>query len=86
MNFQSVHRQDFKSAIASVKSFYNSCFYYQLSEYVSYFQSYSMSVYQQDEWSSQDYNNYWKNKAQQQSSASQISELWNDLSVISVTK
>ena len=58
MNFQSVHEQDFKSAVASVKSFYNSHFYYQSSEYVSYLQSYLMSVYQQDEWSSQEYNSY----------------------------
>ena len=64
MNFQSVCRWDFKSAVASIKSFYNSYFYYQSSEYVSYSQSYLVSVYQQDEWFPQEYNNYWENKTQ----------------------
>ena len=86
MNFQSVCRQDFKSAIALAKSFYNSHSYYQSSEYISYFQSYSVSVYQQDEWSSQEYNSYWKNKTQQQDSTFQNSASWNDQSALSASK
>ena len=62
MNFQLVCRWNFKSIIISVKSLYNSHLYYQSSEYISYSQSYSVSVYQQDEWLSQEYNSYWENK------------------------
>ena len=71
----------------SAKLFYNSCSYYQLLIHILYSQSYSILTYfLWDEWSSQDYNNYWENKAQQQSSTSQISELQNNSSIISVIK
>ena len=86
MNFQLVHKWDFKSVIASVKSLYNFHFYYQSSEYVSYSQSYLMSVYQQDEWLSQEYNSYWENKTQQQDSTFQNLTSWNDQSALSASK
>ena len=78
MNFQSVCKQDFKLIIASAKFFYNSHFYYQLFEYISYFQSYSILIYQQDEWLSQKYNSYWKNKTQQQDFTFQNLTSWNN--------
>ena len=49
INFQSIHEQNFKSVITSVKSFYNSYLYYQSSKYISYSQFYLMLIYQQDE-------------------------------------
>ena len=45
-----------------------------------------MSVYQQDEWSSQEYNSYWKNKIQQQDSTFQNLTSWNNQSALSVSK
>ena len=55
-----------KQAWANLWAQYESCSYYQLSVHISYFQSYFMLIYlSQDEWFSQEYNNYWKNKTQQ---------------------
>ena len=55
--------------------------------HISYSQSYSVSTYlSQDEWLSQEYNNYWKNKTQQQDSTSQNLKSQNDQSALSVSK
>ena len=49
------------------KFLFNQCFYYQLT-HISYMQLYFMSVYfLSSEWSSQDYNSYWKSKSNQTS-------------------
>ena len=68
-----------KQAWADSWAQYESCSYYQLFMHISYSQSYFMSIYSsQDEWSSQEYNSYWKNKAQQQDSTFQNSTSQND--------
>ena len=65
------------------KSLFNQCFYYQLT-HVFYTQSYLMSVYSlSDEWSSQDYNSYWKSKSNQTSQS--VSKL-TDQSQFSASK
>ena len=65
MNIQSNHKHDFKLEKISVKFFYNSHFYYQLLIHIFYLQSYLILTYfSQNEWSSQEYNNYWENKKQ----------------------
>ena len=40
----------------------------------------------QNEWSSQEYNSYWKNKTQQQDSTFQNLTSWNDQSALSASK
>ena len=87
MNFQSVYKQNFKSVITLTKFLYNSHFYYQSSVHTFYSQSYFMSAYSsQSEWSLQEYNSYWENKAQQQDSTFQNSTSWNDQLILSVSK
>ena len=55
--------------------------------HISYSQSYSVSTYfSQDEWLSQEYNSYWKNKTQQQDSTFQNSASWNNQSALSASK
>jgi len=63
----------------SAKLSYNSHSYYQLLIHIFYSQSYSVSAYAlQNEWSSQKYNSYWKNKRSQQNFVAQNSILRND--------
>ena len=54
--------------------------------HISYPQSYSVLAYPQGEWPPQEYNSYWKNKAQQQDFISQNSESWNNQLVLLVAK
>ena len=62
-NFSFSYRAEFKWEL--FKFLFNQCFYYQFI-HVFYMQLYFMSIYFLfNEWSSQDYNSYWKSKSNQ---------------------
>jgi len=54
--------------------------------HISYLQSYLVLAYSQSGWPPQEYNSYWKNKAQQQDFISQNSESWNNQLVLLAAK
>ena len=76
-----------KQAWIDLQAQYESCSYYQSSVHIFYSQFYFISMYlSQNKWFSQEYNNYWENKIQQQDSTFQNLTFQNNQSALLASK